>query len=106
MKERAYLQNAGKIHNYNTRNKTDIGVPSTRLVKTDLSTEIIARKMYNALPQQTRNLEEKQFKKNLRTLLIKKCYYNLDEYLSDKVTVIFLDFRLPGQQHSPLLPIS
>lgn len=41
-------------------------------------------RIYNKLPDVIKKLNVTQFKKELKQLLIEKCYYAIDEFLSDK----------------------
>lgn len=75
------------IHNYNTRNKNKIIVPSRRLAKVDKSFLCKSITFYNKLTLDIRNLDFKDYSSKIRTFLLLKSYYNIDEAMADDFTM-------------------
>lgn len=70
---------------YTLRHKTRLNIPTSRLKIHSTSPLVMSIKVYNMLPEAIR--EEKKlhlFTNKLKKLLIRKCYYSVDEYLNDK----------------------
>jgi hypothetical protein len=72
--------------NYRLRNKNKLIIPTSRIKLHLSSTQAMAVKIYNNLPEQLRNLEKDiEFLNKLKTTLLQKAYYTIEEYLSDKL---------------------
>lgn len=70
---------------YTLRHKTRLNLPSSRLKIHSTSPLVMSVKIYNMLPETIKNEKKLHlFVKKLKKLLLKKCYYSVDEYLSDK----------------------
>lgn len=69
------------VHTINTRQKNDFNIPFQRLKITSNSPYSLGLKVYNNLPL---NIKESGtlfvFKKRLKTYLVEKCFYKLEEY--------------------------
>lgn len=72
------------IHNFNTRNKNKLAVPTTRLHKINNSFKGNCVRFYNKLPSTLTDLSMNKFKKHIKQKLISKAYYNIKEYMDDK----------------------
>jgi hypothetical protein len=76
-----YFIRNNEIHQYNTRQKNSVHINHCKSTLTLNSPQYIASKIYNKLPQEIRNLKDiKKFKKTLKTFLMDKAYYNLEEF--------------------------
>lgn len=72
-------------HSYNTRHGNELTVPHHRTSNYECSPEYSAIILYNRLPQNMKNITNKKtFKKTLKDLLIKNCYYSVEEFLEDR----------------------
>lgn len=80
-----HLDLLNKNHNYNTRNNLVLEVPQHNLSIFEKSPEYLAIKMYNKLPNEYKNFNEKYFKQTLKKMLIKKCYYTIGDFLCDNL---------------------
>jgi hypothetical protein len=73
-----------KEHNYNTRNKNRLDLPCHKTTQFEKSPFYLIAKIYN-LPVKFVNISEKnKLKLSLKTYLINKEYYSLEEYFNDK----------------------
>lgn len=72
------------IHNYNTRNKNKLNVPRFRLQKVNGSFMGNCICFYNKLPEGVEHLPMRKFKSFIKVNLLKKAYYTINDYLSDK----------------------
>lgn len=75
-------------HIYSTRNKNDLlcYTPTCTYIQKNVYHSII--QIYNKLPPADRNLPKKILKNKLKTFLIQRAYYTIDEYISD--TIVFI----------------
>lgn len=81
--EHTYRKNKN-THDYHTRVKEHIHIPFSRLTIGQSGHEYTGMLCYNKLPSSLKCIKNKiNFKKQLKTILIKKAYYTLNEYLSD-----------------------
>lgn len=76
-----HLTTSKDLHEYNTRNKNDFVIPQSKLKVSHKSPQLIGLKIYNQLPNNFKILNVSQFKQQLRSFLIDKCYYTLNELL-------------------------
>jgi len=67
------------VHNYNTRNQNNKYITSTNFKKTDRSPHNAGIKLYNKLPNAIKMLENAKFKTELKTYLVNKELYTLQE---------------------------
>lgn len=70
------------IHHHNTRHKSDLIPPSHRIKKSQMSTNYLAVKIYNHLPNSIRMQDERRLKMTVKRLLLDHECYSLDEYFS------------------------
>nr|CAH7754165.1 unnamed protein product [Callosobruchus chinensis] len=70
-------------HEYNTRNGLTLEVPAHRLSKTESSPNYMSIKLYNKLPEKIKQMDLRNYKNNIKELLLNKAYYSTKEYLSD-----------------------
>lgn len=71
------------FHNYKTRSEGLLHIPKHRTAKFEMSPTYQSIKLYNHLPFSIRHLNYNEFKKNVKSLLLEKCYYTVNEYLYD-----------------------
>jgi hypothetical protein len=69
-------------HSYNTRNAETLEVPAHRLSFTERGPRYLATKVYNRLPGMYKTMPLKDFRTNVKKLLMLGSYYSLAEYLS------------------------
>lgn len=69
-------------HEYNTRGRSDFAIPALRLTTSQKSPENLGIKIYNKLPFSLKSLNLSVFKRQLRCLLVEKCYYSMEEFFS------------------------
>lgn len=69
---------------YQLRNCKNLDVPRCRLSKTLNCYPNLAYKMFNKLPNTFRELEPPLFKKKLKSWLLKKSFYGMEEFFSAK----------------------
>lgn len=72
-------------HKYSTRNKCDIKTAVAKYTSIQKSVHFAISKIFNKLPQSIRNLPKEKLKTDLKTILLKKSYYTLNEYFSDQL---------------------
>lgn len=74
------------IHKHNTRQNQHIHIKHHRTNVEKLNSNHINYLLYNKLPSELKGIDNyNTFKKRLKSLLIKKAYYNIDEYLNEKL---------------------
>ena len=71
-------------HNMNTRNKDKIAVPRFRLCKTNKSFLGNCVRFYNKIPKDITGLTESKFKLHVKSILLKKAYYKVTQYIEDR----------------------
>lgn len=72
--------------NYTLRHKNRLNLPGSKLKIHSTSTLVMSVKIYNKLPDAIKNeVKFNIFINKLKQLLIRKCYYNVNEYLNDKL---------------------
>lgn len=72
------------IHDRNTRNKFKLLAVRTRLSKVQKSFVGLCTRFYNKLPEHILNMTENKFKVTIKTVLLSKAYYKLEEYVADE----------------------
>lgn len=72
------------IHNINTRFKDKLAVPKYRLEKVNRSFMGIGIKIYNKIPKDMLELPLNKFKTSVKSYLLSKAYYSLNDYLNDE----------------------
>lgn len=73
------------FHSHNTRNKETLNFPVHRTSKFESSPKYQSIKLFNHLPIYIQSLSISRFKKVVKELLLKKCFYTVKEYFSDKI---------------------
>jgi hypothetical protein len=72
------------IHTHNTRNNKDSHIYGHNLEIYNSKPSVAGCIYYNKLPNNIKQIENiNQFKKKLKELLIKRCYYSIDDYLNE-----------------------
>jgi hypothetical protein len=81
---RDYFMVNSKIHNNNTRTKSNLHPPVSNLSAYQKETDNSGIKVFNSLPTQMKDLSHNrnQFKSALKIFLYFHSFYNLDEYFS------------------------
>lgn len=74
------------LHNFNTRNKHKLAVPRFRLQKVSKSFLGNCVRFYNKVPVDAWALPYNSFKTYIKSALLKKAYYKVEEYLCDGAT--------------------
>lgn len=72
------------IHNYNTRSKNKLAVTACRLRKVSTSFVGNCIRFYNKIPIDVVDLPFNKFKLQVKSHLMSKAYYTLNEFLDDK----------------------
>nr|WP_253308705.1 reverse transcriptase family protein [Rickettsia endosymbiont of Ceutorhynchus assimilis] len=67
-------------HNYDTRYRDNLTTPYFRLKKCQNCPNFLAVKYFNKFPKALRDLPLKQFKEEIKTILITNAFYSLDEF--------------------------
>lgn len=75
--------NAG--HSYSTRNGLLLEYPIHRTSAFESSPHYMSIRCYNKLPSSLKMLNVRTFKENLRSILIDKAYYSLNEFFNDNL---------------------
>ena len=75
----------GDIHGYHTRQISQLHLNFLRLKKSRVSTSYYAQTFYNKLPEIIKQLEESKYIKTIKSLLLRKAYYSLTEFLNDQI---------------------
>lgn len=77
------------IHDHDTRQKENLHTLKYRSKLTQNNSNYINSKLYNKLPDHIKNIQKiESFKYTLKSLLLKKAYYTVDEYLNDNNLLI------------------
>ena len=79
----AYNKNS-EVHDVNTRNKHKLKMPCYRLHKVHGSFLGLSIRFYNKIPQIILDMPFSKFKEHVKTVLMKKGYYTIDDYMKDK----------------------
>jgi hypothetical protein len=73
-------------HNVNTRHKSRLYLPQSRTKMLNTSPYYMAVKIFNKLPPYiSKETNLKIFSNTLKSYLISKCFYSLNEYLTTKI---------------------
>lgn len=70
-------------HTYNTRNQDILQYPIHNLKKYETCPLYMGLKIYNKIPNHIKQLRPAQFTHKIKTILNKKAYYTLHEFLND-----------------------
>lgn len=79
----AHLRKNSSFHNYGTRNANFLSIPTHKTTKYKESPTYQGIRFYNHLPQNIQNLEYRPFKTHVTQLLLLKCYYSVDDFMTD-----------------------
>lgn len=79
------------IHNYNTRHKNNFCINYHRINKSKTGINYFAPKMFNLLPHTVKELPPNKFKLIIKTYLIQKCFYSIDEFLNNNFSDLLPD---------------
>lgn len=80
--EGKFIKNSD-LHNYNTRNNTELVIPLHNSTLYEKSPNYIGIKCYNHLPAVIKDIQNiRQFKHELKKFLLEKSFYNLSEYFN------------------------
>ena len=77
------------VHSFNTRSKDKLAVPYFRLQKVNTSFMGNCVRFFNKLPHDFQKMSLNKFKNFVKRHLIRKAYYNVNEFINDKT--VFLD---------------
>lgn len=72
-------------HEYNTRNKEKLCLNKTRLSKVSKSFISNCIRCYNKIPDKILILTDKKFKHSLKSFLISRAYYKLEDFFNDNL---------------------
>lgn len=73
------------FHSHNTRNKKILSIPKHKTSKFEMSPKYQCIKLFNHLPSNIKSLNLFKFKKVVKSLLLKKCFYSVNEYYNDSL---------------------
>ena len=79
----SYSKNSD-VHHFNTRNKHKLTAPNYRLHKVHGSFVGLCVRIYNRIPVHLLELTDSSFKNKIKEILVKKAYYNVNDYFTDK----------------------
>lgn len=71
-------------HQYNTRRAKDYVLPTHHTTQYSRKPSYMGRKLYNALPENLKNLDPQDLKKKLQKYLVERPLYTLEEYFTIK----------------------
>jgi hypothetical protein len=77
-----------EIHTYETRRKSNLCLKELRLNKSQTGVLFYGIKFYNKLPEVVRNASVDNFKINIKKFLLKKAYYNFEDFLRDTIDTL------------------
>lgn len=72
-------------HPYDTRNGHSIRLEFLRLHRSRISVNYYAPVFYNRVPNNIKLLGDNHFKNKIKTFLLSKAYYSIDEFLNSPV---------------------
>ncbi|KAJ8952811.1 hypothetical protein NQ318_008129 [Aromia moschata] len=84
-KTELFTNTINSYHTYNTRNDKILEIPRHRMAKYQQCPKYLAIIAYNHLPNIIKNYPTKRFKIEVKTFLLNKCYYSLNEYYFDRL---------------------
>lgn len=73
------------FHGYETRHTDTIAFPKHRTAKYESSPSFMGIPLYSRLPSMLKSMNGRSFKREVKLLLIKGCYYSVDEFLKDSI---------------------
>lgn len=73
------------FHNYCTRNNEVLSVPRHNTSKFETSTLFQCITLFNKLPVSFKSLNRQNFRREVKALMLRKCYYSVGEYLGDAI---------------------
>jgi hypothetical protein len=89
VKENCNCMVSKQVHTFNTRNNKDYHKYVRNLELYNSKPSIAGCIFYNKLPNNIKQIENKNwFKRELKKLLIKGCYYSIEDYMNEKFSNI------------------
>lgn len=85
-KDSHLYSNHSDIHSYQTRNRSNLIVPDSRINMSKINKLDV--RLFNHLPLDIRNLNLRSFKIQLRKIMVENCYYSVSDYLKTKIVVV------------------
>lgn len=79
----ASFEKLSSYHSYATRNTAILSLPKHRTSKFENSPTYKGLKLFNKLPESIKFLDRTSFKKRIKSLLLGKCFYSINEYFHD-----------------------
>lgn len=76
------FQKQSDVHSYQTRNKDALQIPFHRLERTKRNTDFWGIKLYNRLPTNIKGKSPREFRTQVKELLLRCAFYSLDEYMN------------------------
>lgn len=67
------------LHSHNTRHASDIRIPRFRLTRS--KNNYLNINLYNRLPQRTKQLEIRNFKSEIKNIMLRNCFYSIAEFV-------------------------
>lgn len=74
--------NNSDIHGYQTRNRSNLRNIYCKYTKSQKNMNYMSVMLYNKLPVSFKNLTLNKFKKELKHILIKNCFYKVEDFLT------------------------
>lgn len=68
----------------NIRDNSKLQIPGSKTAFLQKSVVFMSRKIYNKMPKTLKDLDDNIFRTKLKQLLINKCYYNINDFMTDK----------------------
>jgi len=78
-----FFEESTQKHEHYTRHKNLLIPPQTRLTMIQENVYSHTIKIYNHLPNYIKQIENSQFKRELKVFLISKAFYTIEEYFSE-----------------------
>lgn len=82
------IKKLSSFHGYYTRNEGTLFIPKHKTSKFEKSPLYQCIKLYNHIPNCMKSLRIDKFKKVVKTLLLKRCYYCVHDFLSDSFEIL------------------
>lgn len=86
------------IHSHNTRHRQNIDLPQHRLTKFNHTPTYAGSKFYNLLPQHIKQINNNKFINTLKTYLIARSYYTINEFIADHTNNRQVQSSLPRKE--------
>lgn len=79
--EKPGLIRRSAYHSYPTRNNNKINLEKHHHTFFERSPQYSGSRLYNVLPNELKGLENTAFRREIKNLLLKKCFYSVDEFM-------------------------